>query len=322
MKYSFLFIFVLSFILFYRCSTDEYETQIQDETQNQTSQQPIFQSEPFEYRYNLHPSLDRFNFYKDSIQSIISSLNNLMPITSFYHNADELLVKGVNIYSWIKEDEFKPFSSEIGETEICICGYVDDYIIMSLEVSEEYDFNPDFNPGYYYSSNFKYAIIAHEFLHVYQTFKSQGLDYISFWMLEGQAVTFESLYVKENMNDSDYISRFINLDTLEEGIQVVEEYETYEGFNKNYPLYGDITVFMNLALSKILQEQGYTEKESFLLIFKKYWESNPNEANSEEKFEEVFGISTSEFYQRLNDFITNPENLVPEISLSEIFEKE
>lgn len=311
--YSLLFICILSFALVLSCSTEESETEIQDETQNQTSQQPILQSEPFEYRYNLHPSLDRYNFYKDSIQSIISSLNNLMPISSFYHSTDELLVKGVNIYSWIKEDDFKPFSSEIGETEQCICGYVDDYLVMSLEMSEEYDFNPD------YESNFKYALIAHEFFHVYQIFKSQGLEYISFWMLEGQAATFESLYVKENMNDSDYISRFINLDTLEEGIQVIEEYETYEGFNKNFPLYGDITVFMNLALSKILQEKGYTEKESFLLIFKKFWESNPNEANSEEKFEEVFGITINEFYERVSDYTLSPESLIPSISLSEIF---
>ena len=136
--------------------------------------------------------------------------------------------------------------------------------------------------------------------------------------------TMESLYVKEFVNDSNYIMNFLNKTYLsfDEGIQNVESYESYNGFNSVIGQYGDITIFMNLSLAKILQEQGNSEKESFKIIFEDYWKTNPNDSNWKIKFEEVFGISTSEFYQRLNDFKTNPENLVPEISLSEIFEKE
>ena len=139
-----------------------------------------------------------------------------------------------------------------------------------------------------------------------------------------QAATMESLYVKEFVNDSNYIMNFLNKTYLsfDEGIQNVESYESYNGFNSVIGQYGDITIFMNLSLAKILQEQGNSEKESFKIIFEDYWKTNPNDSNWKIKFEEVFGISTSEFYQRLNDFKTNPENLVPEISLSEIFEKE
>lgn len=178
-------------------------------------------------------------------------------------------------------------------------------------MSEEYDFND--------GNNFKYALLAHEFFHVYQIFKSQGFDQSIFWLIEGQAATIESLYMKEYINDSNYMLNFLNQPAFEEGIQNVQEYESYEGFFSAFPEYGDISVFMNLALAKILQEQGNDEKQSFLMIFERYWESDPNNVNWKNKFEEVFGLTVSEFYLRLEDFQSNPEALVPAISLSEIF---
>ncbi|MEK9612800.1 MAG: hypothetical protein VW080_02605 [Flavobacteriaceae bacterium] len=311
-----LFFFIL-FVFVYACSTEEEDTSLPTAESSAFDEDPATQtseSSVFKFEYKLHSSLDTYSYFKDSIQSILPALNNLMPIAPYYDSRINLQINGVNIYSWIREDVFKPFSSIIGETEQCICGEVDDHLVMSLEMSEEYDFND--------GNNFKYALLAHEFFHVFQMSKSQGFDQSVFWMIEGQAATIESLYMKEFINDSNYLLNFLNQDSLEDGIQNVEEYESYEGFFRSLPQFGDISVFMNLALAKILQEQGNPEKESFLIIFERYWESDPNQANWKIKFEEVFGITISEFYQRLNDFKTNPESLVPEISLSEIFKNE
>lgn len=309
MKFSYLRILFLIALSFLGCSKQE------DDTTTPNSEIQISQEEEdtveFEFQYNLHSSLDRYSYFKDSIQTIMPALNDLMEISPFYDSSLNRQISGVNIYSWIREDEFKPFSSIIGETEQCICGVVDDHLVMSLEMSEEYDFND--------GNNFKYALLAHEFFHVYQIFKSQGFDQSIFWLIEGQAATIESLYMKEYINDSNYMLNFLNQPAFEEGIQNVQEYESYEGFFSAFPEYGDISVFMNLALAKILQEQGNDEKQSFLMIFERYWESDPNNVNWKNKFEEVFGLTVSEFYLRLEDFESNPEALVPAISLSEIF---
>jgi hypothetical protein len=323
MKYSlsFLSICILSFIIVFSCSTEEEsvapvvqtpqpepEPEPEEETQSET--ETLFQ-----FEYNLHTSLNDFAF-KDSISSIFLRLGEMMPMEPYFDEKDDLQINGVSVYSWLAAGS-KPFLSIIGDTDQCICGFINNKLVMSLQLTDG-----DLNEG----ANFKYALLAHEFFHVYQMYLSKGFGQGVFWLIEGQAATIESLYVKEFLNDSGYIMNFLNEEasnsSFDEGIQNVESYESYNGFNSVYGQYGDITIFMNLSLVKILQEQGNTEKESFKIIFEDYWETDPNDSNWKIKFEEVFGISTSEFYQRLNEFKTNPENLVPEISLSEIFEKE
>lgn len=302
---------VLSFLLIYSCSTEEESAT----PVVQTTQPELEPSETlFQFEYNLHTSLDNFAF-KDSIPLIFLRLEEMMPLEPYFEESRNLQINGVSIYSWLSS-ESKPYLSIIGDTDTCICGEVDDKLVMSLQLQEGFFTNE--------GNSLKYALLAHEFFHVYQLNLDKGFDSETFWLIEGQAATVESLYVKEFINDSNYIMNFLNKTYLsfDEGIQNVESYESYNGFNSVIGQYGDITVFMNLSLAKILQEQGNSEKESFKIIFEDYWKTNPNDSNWKIKFEEVFGISTSEFYQRLNDFKTNPENLVPEISLSEIFEKE
>ena len=281
---------------------------------NLVIQTPTNSETPFQFEYNLHISLDDFTFYKDSISSIFLRLGEMMPMEPYIDENRDNQINGVSVYSWLAAGS-KPYLSIIGDTDQCICGVVNNKLVMSLQLQES-----DFNEG----ANFKYALLAHEFFHVYQMYLSKGFDQGVFWLIEGQAATVESLYLKEFINDSNYIMNFLNKNntSFDEGIQNVESYESYNGFNSVIGQYGDITIFMNLSLAKILQEQGNSEKESFKIIFEDYWKTDPNELDWKTKFEEVFEITISEFYQRLNQFKTNPENLVPEISLSEIFEKE
>lgn len=263
----------------------------------------------FKFNYNFDSSLDSFSFYKDSITSIISRLNKMMPIEPYLDARDNQQINGVSIYSWLK-GQIKPYLSTIGDTDQCICGVINQNLVMSLQIH-----NTDFN------DSFKYALVAHEFFHVYQMYLSNGFEQDIFWLIEGQAATIESLYLKEFLNDSNYIRNFLNKGStsFDEGIQNIQYYESYDGFNSVFELYGDITIFMNLSLAKILQDQGKTEKESFKIIFEDFWKSNPNRDNWKTKFSEIFNLELNEFYQKLNDYKDSPENLIPIISLSQIF---
>ena len=263
----------------------------------------------FKFDYNFDSSLDSFSFYKDSITSIISRLNKMMSIEPYVDGRDNQQINGLSIYSWLK-GEIKPYLSIIGDTDQCICGVINQNLVMSLQIH-----NTDFN------DSFKYALVAHEFFHVYQMYLSNGFKQDIFWLIEGQAATIESLYLKEFLNDSNYIRNFLNKDSIsfDEGIQNIQNYESYDGFNSVFDLYGDITIFMNLSLAKILQDQGKTEKESFKIIFEDFWKSNPNRDNCKTKFSEIFNLELNEFYQKLNDYKNSPENLIPTISLSQIF---
>lgn len=306
---------LLSLLILFGCSKEDVtkapnETLTTKEESNSGTEvtSTEISSSSFQFEYNLHSSLDDFA-YKDSIPSAFLRLSEMMPIEPFSDGNNQ--INGVSVYSWLADGP-KPYLSIIGDTDQCICGVINDKLVMSLQLQEG-----DFDEG----ANFKYALLAHEFFHVYQIYLSNGFDQGVFWLVEGQAATVESLYLKEFMNDSGYIMNFLNKDntSFDKGIQNVESYESYNGFNSVISQYGDISIFMNLSLAKILQEQGNSEKESFKIIFEDYWKTDPNESNWKIKFNEVFGISISNFYQRLNDFQTNPENLVPEISLSDIF---
>jgi hypothetical protein len=234
----------------------------------------------FQFEYNLHTSLNDFAF-KDSISSIFLRLGEMMPMEPYFDENRDLQINGVSVYSWLAAGS-KPFLSIIGDTDQCICGVVNNKLVMSLQLTDG-----DLNEG----ANFKYALLAHEFFHVYQMYLSKGFDQGVFWLIEGQAATIESLYLKEFINDSGYIMNFLNEEassSFDEGIQNVESYESYNGFNSVYGQYGDITIFMNLSLVKILQEQGNTEKESFKIIFEDYWKTDPNDSNWKIKFEEGF----------------------------------
>ena len=240
--------FILSFIFIYSCSSEEEEdititdiVQAAEEEFN-TGTEATIPPTSFKFEYNLHSSLDDYAFYKDSISSIFLRLNEMMPIEPYYDGNNE--INGVAVYSWLAGGS-KPYLSIIGDTDQCICGVINNKLVMSLQLQEF-----DFNEG----ANFKYALLAHEFFHVYQIYLSKGFDQGVFWLIEGQAATVESLYLKEFINDSGYIMNFLNKNytSFDEGIQNVESYESYNGFNSVIGQYGDITIFMNLSLAKIL----------------------------------------------------------------------
>jgi hypothetical protein len=254
----------------------------------------------YDFNYNLHSSLNQY--YKDSIKSIIGRLEKIMPMKPYIEISTNKQVYGASVYSW-KKGVTKPYESLIGDTDQCICGYINNNLVMSLQMTED-NLNGD--------GKFKYALLAHEFFHLYQHYNSKGLDLSHFWLIEGQAATIESLFVKENYFDSNYLKNFLNKDIIlfDNAIKKVSDYEGY-GEKEN----GDITVFMILSLSKILQTEGYSEEEAFKMIFVDFWKSSPQNSNWKTKFKEIFSLDVEEFYQKLNNYKDNPESVIPSDNL-------
>ena len=254
----------------------------------------------YDFNYNLHSSLNQY--YKDSIKSIIGRLEKIMPMKPYIEISTNKQVYGASVYSW-KKGVTKPYESLIGDTDQCICGYINNNLVMSLQMTED-NLNGD--------GKFKYALLAHEFFHLYQHYNSKGLDLSHFWLIEGQAATIESLFVKENYFDSNYLKNFLNKDIIlfDNAIKKVSDYEGY-GEKEN----GDITVFMILSLSKILQTEGYSEEEAFKMIFVDFWKSSPQNSNWKTKFKEIFSLDVEEFYQKLNNYKDNPESVIPSSNL-------
>jgi hypothetical protein len=78
---------------------------------------------------------------------------------------------------------------------------------------------------------------------------------------------------------------------------------------------------MFLVLSKELQKANYSEEESFKLILKNFWETNPTNDNWKNKFEEVFKMDVNDFYNRIKNYNTDITEVMPsdDINLKNIF---
>ena len=290
---------ILIFTMFsLSCSTEEQDISIDNTDKDDTEES---EKSDFTFYYNLHSSLN--DYYKDSIKSIIGRLEKIIPVEIF--NGTSVgwgEVNGVSVYSW-KKGESKPFYDEIGDTDQCICGYIDNKLIMSLQMT-----SGDLD----YDGNFKYALLAHEYFHVFQMYHSLGLNIDNFWLIEGQAATIESLYVKEFHSDPNYLKSFLENDfySWEDAINNVTDYEVY-GLGSH----GDITVFMILTLSKLLQDTGVSEEKAFQIILQDFWKTKPSNNNWKLKFSETFSMTVEEFYLKLNDFKDDPMSVMPSHNL-------
>ena len=261
------------------------------------------------FEFNIHSSIP--DDYETAIKDIISNLEITAPVNEYVGRFGQSIT-GVAVYSWLQDKVDYPYSNEIGRTEQCICGEVGGKLVMSLMQEEQW--LEEWNMH-------RFALIAHEYFHVYQL--SLSRDFMSsMWMVEGQAATIEALYLREFFNDSDYIENFFNNVDYTKAIENIETYEEYESAYDSFGKYGDITIFMNLVLTKILQSNGLTEIASFKLVFNTFWmERNGNE-DWKTDFITIFGLDVDTFYQALTQYIDDPLAVLPsnQLELSSFLE--
>ena len=272
----------------------------------------VFNKSPnLKFEYNIHSSIP--DDYETAIKDIISNLEIIAPVEEYVGWGQS--ITGVAVYSWSQDKVDYPYRNEIGRTERCICGDVGGKLVMSLMQDEE-------RLSESRLSN-RLGLVAHEYFHVYQLSLSRGIM-SSMWMIEGQAATIEGLYLREFYYDNDYIknrSEIYNIDYVK-AIENIETYEEYESAFDSFGKYGDITIFMNLALTKILQSNGLTEIESFKLVYNTFWLERNDDEDWKTDFETTFGLDVDTFYQALTQYIDDPQAVLPsnQLELSSFLE--
>ena len=127
------------------------------------------------------------------------------------------------------------------------------------------------------------SVIAHEYFHVYQRLQNHSLNRgLSIkWLIEGSAAVFESMYLNDFEEVSDYAERaqLKHAKASEFGARM----ESYENQEVNY---GTSTAMVLLACKEV-GFQGMVD----------FWKRQPNNENWKQVFEEVFKISVAQFYE-------------------------
>ena len=252
--------------------------------------------------YNIHESLPEG--WIDEFYIIMENLSDLIPA---YQNYFENLT----VYAWNSNVE-DPYEGIQGGTYI---GGSEDGFIMVLEINEmEFEWD----------SMHRYSVIAHEYFHVYQLSINQPMNepnggynpntFSIKWLIEGSATTFESIYLQNNYNYNYFINDLSHTNIsnfIHTNPSIFENYDS-NNLDINYTS----SVFMVLALAKELINLGYSEEEAFTMIFREFMLTGAKNSNWEDYFVDIFGFSVNEFYESLQSYPLNLEDIVPSTSLS------
>ena len=227
--------------------------------------------------YRLHNSLP--SEWIDEFHKIMNNVKQHFPADNYSgHNCKYTLI------AW-KNDANKPYGDYSGQR------VTKDKIILEMP-SEEFD----------NQHAHRYAVIVHEYYHVYQLARSGGTDCM--WIMEGPAACFESLYMKEYYNYHYFKhQKRLTADVLTSPA----EYETYEKYDVNY----SNCVFMTLVLHKELVSRGDSNTTAFSKIFKDYWQENIKE-NWRRRFETIFNFSVESFYSMIANYELDMDKVLPD----------
>jgi len=257
---------------------------------------------PIDITYNIHESLPEqwvAEFYV-----IIDNLSDLIPANQNYF--DEL-----TIYAWNSNVE-DPYPGIQGGTYI---GGSDEEFYMVLEINEiEFEWN----------HMHRYSVIAHEYFHVYQLSINQPMNepnggynpntFSIKWLIEGAATTFESMYI-QNYYDYNYFINDLAYTDISDNVHtnptIFEDYSS-NNIDINYTS----SVFMVLVLAKELIELGHSEEDAFKMIFEEFMLTGAKNSDWENYFVDIFGFSVNDFYDSLQLYTLNIEDVIPSSSLS------
>ena len=263
--------------------------------------------QPIDIIYNIHNSLPLA--WITEFYVIIDNLSHLIPAYQNHFN-------DLTIYAWNSNVE-DPYPGIQGGTYI---GGSEDGFHMVLEINEmEFDWN----------HMHRYSVIAHEYFHVYQLSINQPMNepnggynpntFSIKWLIEGAATTFESLYIQNYYNYNYFINE-LSFSSISNNIHA--DPSVFESYSSNdIDINYTSSVFMVLVLAKELIGSGHSEEDAFKMIFKDFMLTGAKNSDWENYFLNIFGFSVDDFYDSLQSYILNLENVTPSpsLSLQEIF---
>ena len=257
---------------------------------------------PIDIIYNIHESLPLpwvVEFY-----AIMNNLSNIIPANQNYFD-------NLDIYAWNSNVE-DPFPGIQGGTYI---GGSDEEYYMVLEINEmEFEWN----------HMHRYSVIAHEYFHVYQLSINQPMNepnggynpntFSIKWLIEGAATTIESIYIQDYY-DYNYFTNDLAYANISNSVHTNPS--IFESYNSNnIDVNYTSSVFMILVLAKELIELGHSEEDAFKMIFKEFMLTGAKNSDWENFFADTFGFSVDDFYNILQSYTLNLENVIPSSSLS------
>ena len=247
-------------------------------------------NEKFEFRYNIHENLPKK--WVTEFKNIMDVLQEVLPIQDNMN--DYLKSPGMDIYAW--KSTKNPFPEVKNNMKgSCICGDGStrwmQIEIPSKELAKKYIH--------------RYSVIAHEYFHVYQISLSENKlsDRDSpKWLTEGGAKVFEEMYVKQYYGKDSLKNDLSRKEMWSK--KVLKEpslYEKHETSNKR-GMDGNYTgsAFMVLVLVNELEKNNISEQQAFQLVFRDFWIERAKHRKWEKAFEQTFGMSHDEFYERLS----------------------
>ena len=255
-----------------------------------------------EITYNIHESLPIdwiIEFYL-----IMGNLSDIIPANQNYF-------EDLTVYAWNSNVE-DPYPGIEGGTYI---GGSDDGFYMVLEINQmEFEWN----------HMHRYSVIAHEYFHVYQLSINQPMNepnggynpntFSIKWLIEGAATTFESIYIQNNY-DYNYFLNELSYTSISDLIH--ENPSVFENYNSNNIDINYVSsTFMTLVLAKELMALGHSEEYAFKMIFKDFMLTGAKNSDWQIFFLDTFGFSVDDFYDVLQSYTLNLENVMPSSSLS------
>ena len=250
-------------------------------------------NEKFEFRYNIHDNLPKkwvteFNNIMDVLQEVLPIQDNMN---------DYLKSPGMDIYAWKStKNPFPKFRNNMRGSSISGDGSTR---WMQLEIKSK-----ELAKKYIH----RYSVIAHEYFHVYQGALAKDKGSLSRanpkWLVEGGAKVFEETYVKQYYRKDNLKNDLLRTEMWSK--KVLKEPSLYEkhktsnkkGMDGNY--IG--SAFILLVLVNELEKNNISEEEAFRLVFRDFWIERAKHRKWEKAFEQTFGMSHDEFYERLSKY--------------------
>ena len=255
-------------------------------------------NEKFKFKYHIDDSLSKK--WVTEFENTMNIVQEVLPIQDNMY--DYLNTPEMPIYAW-KNTNKNPFPKIKKNLKgSCICG---DGTTRWMQLGiQKQDITK--------KRNRVYSVIVHEYFHIYQIALSENKlsDRNSpKWLIEGGAKVLQEIYARQyygkNFLKSDIQDRERwSIKKVSKKPHLFEKHKTSptkRGFDSNYAG----SAFIVLALVNELKKNNISEQEAFELVFREFWiqrAKKPQGWNWQPAFNNTFGMTTAEFYERLSKY--------------------
>ena len=255
-------------------------------------------NEKFKFKYHIDDSLSKK--WVTEFENTMNIVQEVLPIQDNMY--DYLNTPEMPIYAW-KNTNKNPFPKIKKNLKgSCICG---DGTTRWMQLGiQKQDITK--------KRNRVYSVIVHEYFHIYQIALSENKlsDRNSpKWLIEGGAKVLQEIYARQyygkNFLKSDIQDRERwSIKKVSKKPHLFEKHKTSptkRGFDSNYAG----SAFMVLALVNELKKNNISEQEAFELVFREFWiqrAKKPQGWNWQPAFNNTFGMTVTEFYERLSKY--------------------